>query len=100
MATSGGAAGGGVRVVNGDPDALGGRRHAGHDDLTLFVVVVLELLDGALAARADGMHRGMPAEVRDVEAERQAGLEKVLAVFDLVRGVVNEDRRHQRLHWE
>ena len=42
------------------------------------VVLVLELLHRALAAGADRAHRRVPAEVRQVEPQRQAGLEQVL----------------------
>ena len=60
------------------------RRHAGHDDPALGVMLVLEQLDRALPARADGMQRRVPAEVGQIEAEAEAGLEQVLARLHLV----------------
>ena len=39
-----------LRVVDGNPQAVGGVQHAGHDDFALVVVLVLELFDGALPA--------------------------------------------------
>src|SRR5690606_17711011 len=58
----------GLGLVEADTRAVGGGGHAGHDDAAFGVVLVAVLLDGALPARADGAHRGVPAEVRQVEA--------------------------------
>ena len=35
----------GVGVVDRDPRAIGGQRHAGHDDLSLGVLLILKLFD-------------------------------------------------------
>src|SRR5579872_7141708 len=62
------------RVFDRNPRAFGGRRHAGHHDLSLLVLIILELLHSALPAGADRAHRGVPAEIRKIEAESQAGV--------------------------
>ena len=49
-------------------------RHAGHHQPAARVVLVAVLLDRALAAGADRAQRRVPAEVRQVEAEREAGV--------------------------
>ena len=64
----------GLFIVDGNPGAVGGRGHAGHDDTTTGVVLVGVLLDRALPAGADATERRVPAEIGDVEAERQTGL--------------------------
>ncbi|MNM98725.1 hypothetical protein D3C81_1112630 [compost metagenome] len=64
----------GLFIVDGDPGAVGGRGHAGHDDTTAGVVLVGVLLDRALPAGANATKRRVPAEIRDVEAERQTRL--------------------------
>ena len=61
-------------VFDGNPGAIAGRSHAGHDDTTTGVVFVGVLLDRTLAAGTDATKRRVPAEIRDVEAERQTGL--------------------------
>jgi hypothetical protein len=53
----------GLRIVDRDVCALGGRRHAGHHDFPLLVVLILELLHCALAAGSYGSERGVPAEI-------------------------------------
>ena len=58
-----------LRILNRDAGAFGSRRHAGHHDLAVRVVFILELLDGALAAGAHRAQRGVPAEVRQIEAQ-------------------------------
>ena len=47
--------------------------------LPVLVVLVVELLHRALPAGADRAHRRMPAEIREVEAQREAGLEQIVA---------------------
>src|SRR5471032_2273428 len=69
-----GAEGLGLIVVDGDPGVVGGRRHAGHDDTTTGVVLVGVLLDRALATGANAAEGGVPAEIRNVEAQRQTCL--------------------------
>src|SRR5581483_6490838 len=84
----------GFLVVDRDVGAVRRRRHARHDDLADLVRLVLELLHRALAASADAAERGMPAEIGDVETQRQAGLEQVVGAVDLVLLAVDVDRRH------
>ncbi len=64
----------GLVIVDGNPGAVGGRGHAGHDDTTTGVVFVGVLLDRTLAAGANATERRVPAEIGDVEAERQTRL--------------------------
>nr|VVN01728.1 hypothetical protein PS652_03334 [Pseudomonas fluorescens] len=64
----------GFFVFDGNPAAIGGRGHAGHDDATTGVVFVGVLLDRTLAAGTDATERRVPAEIGDVEAERQTRL--------------------------
>jgi len=41
------------------------------------------------------MHGRVPAEVGEVEPERETGLEEVLAFFDLIGFIVNVDSEHK-----
>ena len=82
-------------IVDRYAGAVCGRRHAGHDDLAACVLLVFELFDGTLAARADGSHRRMPAEIGKVETERQALMQKVLIGIDFVGAVVDVNRCHR-----
>ena len=59
----------GLFIVDGDPGVVGGWGHAGHDDTTTGVVFVGVLLDRTLATGTDATESGVPAEIRDVEAE-------------------------------
>src|SRR5690606_40291762 len=81
-------------VVNGDPRLVGGGRHARHHQATPGVVLVGVLLDRALAAGAHATERGVPAEVRHVEAEGQAGLQQVVRPVDFVRFAVYMNSGH------
>jgi hypothetical protein len=83
-------------IIHGDAHAFGQRGHAGHDDSAARVFFVLELLHRALAACAHGVHGRVPAEIREVEAQGEAGLEEVLARLDLVVFVVDEDIDHNK----
>jgi hypothetical protein len=74
-----------------------GRRHAGHDDAAFLVMLVRVLLDGTLAAGADRAHRRVPAEVRDIEAERKNVLEQILLGRGRVGYVVDIDRHRHPL---
>ena len=62
--------------------AVRGRGHARHHDLAVGVVLVFELLDRALPAGAHRAHRRVPAEVGQVEPEREAGVQQVLRGVD------------------
>jgi hypothetical protein len=72
------------RIVNGNPRLLLGRRHARHDDFALavlFVLLVLELFDGALAARAHRSQSGCQQKYgRSNPSERQAVQQVLLRV--------------------
>jgi hypothetical protein len=85
-------------IVDGDARAFFGRSQAGHDNLAVLVVLVLELFDGALTAGAHRSQRRMPAEIRQLEALRKTAVEQVLIRVHLVRFVVNVDGRHTYLH--
>ena len=63
------------RILNRDARALCGWGHAGHHNFPVRVVFVLELLDSALAARAHRTQGRMPAEIGQIESERQTGLQ-------------------------
>jgi hypothetical protein len=64
-----------LRVVNGNTHAVDGGRHTRHDNLSVGVSLVFKLLHGALATRTHGMHGWMPAEIGEVETEREAGVQ-------------------------
>ncbi len=68
-------------------------RHAGHGDLALLVALAVGPVQAhrALAAGADGAQHGVPAEERQVEAEREGDVEHVAALFGLVLGAVDDD---------
>jgi len=83
-------------IVHRDAHAFGQRGHAGHDDPAARVLIVLELLHCALTAGAHGMHGRVPAEIGEVEAQGQAGLEEVLVRLHLVGFVVDEDIDHSK----
>ena len=73
-----------LRIVDGNADAVVGRRHAGHDDLTARVLFVFELLDRALPAGAHRTQRRMPAKIGQIKAQRKTRLQKILTVLDLI----------------
>ncbi|MNQ42066.1 hypothetical protein D3C85_557620 [compost metagenome] len=84
----------GFLVVDGDPGLVGGGRHAGHDDAPAGVVLVVVLLHRTLAAGADAAQRRVPAEVGNVEAEGQTGLQQVVCAIDFERLAVYVDSGH------
>ncbi len=59
-----------VRMLDGDPGALGGGGHTGHHQPTGSVLFVAKLHDGALTAGSHGAHRRVPTEIRQVKAFR------------------------------
>src|SRR5690606_33147473 len=79
-------------LVVADPEALRRGRHARHHDAAFGVALVAVLLHRALPARADRAHRGMQAEVGQVQAERQAVFEQVLLGRGRMLAVVEVDR--------
>src|SRR5690606_31886525 len=74
----------GFLIVARDPAVVGRRSHARHDQAAAGIVFVAVLLDRALAAGAHATQRGMPAEVGNIEAEGQAGLQQVICPVDFV----------------
>ena len=89
---------GNFRIVNGNSRIPLGRRHACHYDLALevpFILLVLELFDGALAARAHRTQSGVPAEVRQVESQGETRMQKVLLRVGFVRLTVDVNGSHQ-----
>src|SRR5579883_2816065 len=86
----------GFWIVDRDARAVADRGHAGHDELALVVRLILELLDGALPARADRAERGVPAKVRQVEAGFEAGGEEIVLVAHREQPVIDVDGGHLR----
>ena len=71
-------------AVQRQPHALGDGRHAAHHETAARILRVRELQHGALAAGADRAECRMPAEVGQIEAQRQAAVEQVAPRLDLV----------------
>ncbi len=71
-----------LRLVagQGEDGAIGHRGHAAHHDAAAGILGVLVLHHRALAAGADGAHGRVPAEIGQVQAQRQAGLQQVFAL--------------------
>ena len=84
-------------IENGNAGLGHGRRHAGHDDSPASILVILKLLDGALTACAYRTQGGMPAEVRQVEPERETGVQQVLLRICFAGFAVDVDGSHQVL---
>ena len=87
----------GLGVFDGDANPIIGGREAGHDDLSLAIVLILELLDGALAAGAHRTHGRVPAEVGKVESKRQAYGQEILTGGHFECLIVYVDSRHGSL---
>src|SRR5262245_55103158 len=83
-----------LRMVDRDVCALGGRRHAGHHNLSLSIMLVLELLDRTLAAGADGPECRVPAEIGQIQPRRQTAMKQILFRLHLIRFSVNMNRCH------
>jgi hypothetical protein len=90
-----GAKGDRLRICDRNACAIRSRRHARHNDLTSGIVLVAKLLYGALATRADGMHRGVPAEVGQIESKLETDLQQVLPIFDLMRAIIDINNGHR-----
>jgi len=58
------------------------------------VVFIGVLLDRALAAGTDATQRRVPAEIGNIEAERQTGLQQVVRPIDFVVFAVYVDSGH------
>ena len=82
------------RVIDRNTDAVRSGGHTGHDYASARVVLIFELFDSTLPAGAYGMHGGMPAEIGQVEPEREACMQEVLPVFYLIWFVIYEDGWH------
>src|SRR5665213_2829823 len=68
-------------IADRDARVLSGLGHACHDDTSVLVVFAVELFHRALAACADRSHRGVPAEIRDLEAQRKTSLEEICLLY-------------------
>ncbi len=79
-----GAKGFRLLVIDRDIGVVLDRCHTGHDQHAALVVGILVLLDRALAAGAHAAQRRMPAEIGNVEAQRQAGVQQIVTAVDLV----------------
>jgi hypothetical protein len=65
-------------IVDGDYRALGGRLHAGHDDTSPGILIILELLNGALTASPYGAQFRVPAEIRQIKTQLKACFQEIL----------------------
>src|SRR5690606_10945299 len=65
----------GFVVGHGEERAVGCGGHAGHGQRAAFVGGVRVLFDRALAAGTDTAERRMPAEIGNIETERETGLQ-------------------------
>src|SRR5690606_30849729 len=89
-----GAEGLGFLIINRNPGVIGGRPHVGHDQPPTGVILVAVLLDRTLAAGAYAPQRRVPAEVGNIEAEGQTGLQQVVRAIDFVVFTVYMDSGH------
>src|SRR6185312_2572836 len=83
-----------IGVADGDTQAVRRRGHAGHDEAAMLVMLVAELLHGALPAGAHRPESGMAAEVGHVETEREQGVQQVIALLHLVVAAVDANDGH------
>ena len=88
----------GLGVVDGDARALLRLGHAGHDDLALLLAVAPGPVEAhrALPAGADRAHRRVPAEERQVEAQREGDVEQVASGLHAVLAAVDDRRSRAR----
>jgi hypothetical protein len=82
------------RIVDGNAHSILSIAYAGHDNLTASIFLVSKQFDCTLPACAYGMHGRMPAEIRNIETQGEAGVQKILTVFNLIRFVVDVNDRH------
>ncbi len=82
------------RVVYRDACSICSRGHTGHHDLSTAVVFIPELLHCTLSACAHRLHRRVPAEIRDIKPQRQAGMQQVISVLYFVGLVIYKNYRH------
>src|SRR5690606_7956958 len=69
----------GLGIADGYPLTIRHGLHARHDKLALVILRIRVRLHSALSARANGAQCRMPTEVRQVEAQTQACLEKIFS---------------------
>jgi hypothetical protein len=89
-----GAEGDSLGISYRDTGAFGGGCHAGHDDLSVAIVLIPELLNSTLTARTHRTQRWMPAEVGQLETMRQTPVKQILLLIHLARFVVHIHDRH------
>ena len=71
-------------IINRNKGAVGGGRHAGHDEATAGILSVLVLLYRALAAGANASQRRMPAKIRNIQAKGETRLQQVVRPVHLI----------------
>jgi hypothetical protein len=84
----------GFRVIDGDAHVIADRRHAGHDDFAGNIFFIPKPLHSALAACANRPDGRVPAEIRDIKSQGQAGMKEILAFFDLIRPAFDDNGCH------
>src|SRR5215472_1935622 len=89
-----GAEGNNLGISYGDTGAVGRGCHAGHDDLSVTVVLIPELLNSALTARTHRTQCWMPAEVRQLETVRETPVKQIILRIHPARFVVHIYDRH------
>jgi hypothetical protein len=89
-----GAEGNNLGISYGDTGAFGRGCHAGHDDLSVTIVLIPELLNSTLTARTHGTQRWMPAEVGQLETARETPVKQILSRIHLARFVIHMYDRH------
>jgi len=82
------------RVVNRYARTVRNRSHAGHNYPSALVMFVFKLFHSALPAGAYRMHRGMPAEIRYIEAQGEACMEHVVPILNGIRLIIYINSRH------
>jgi hypothetical protein len=80
----------GFRRFDGNAESVGDGFQARHDQLAFLVVFIFVFDDGALPAGANRMESGMPAKIRQVKAEGQAGGQQILATVGFISLIVYE----------
>jgi len=76
------------RIIDGQACTISGRCHAGHDYPPAPVFFIPKYFYGTLTAGPHGMQGRVPAKMGYIEAQRQAGMEEILSVSDLIRFVI------------
>lgn len=84
----------GLWIANGYSLSIIYCLHASHDELAFIIFRIRERLHGALPTRTYRTKRRMPTEVRQIEAQAKACLEKVSSRTDIELLIVNVYPRH------